>query len=155
MPVSSITIHLGFKDWGLGIWCVWCIAFLQYLLAACCSMLLCVAVALESVAFFGYLQCVAVRCIALHCVAVTLESIVFLGHMVALCCSVLQRVAARCSVSQWVAMFCSVLSWPWRALRSWVTLERVAFVGHLWCLAMIYSMLQFAAVMMESIAFIG
>jgi len=57
-------------------------------------------VALDGVAFFGYLQCVAVSYSALHCVAVTLESIVFLGHMFALCCRVLQRVAARCSVSQ-------------------------------------------------------
>ena len=82
---------------------------LEHLLTACCSVLLCVAVALESVAFFGYLRCVAVSYSAMHCVAMTLESIVFLGHVFALCCSVLQSVAARCSVSHWVVMCCSVL----------------------------------------------
>ena len=59
------------------------------------------------------LQCVAVCCSLLQCVAWDKEphfcGDLFNLHSVVVCCSVLQRVAARCSALQRVAARCSAL----------------------------------------------
>ena len=85
--------------------------FYSYEVAACCSMLQCVAVC-DSV-----LHCVAVSCSVLHFVTACRS----VSQRVAMCCSVLQSAAVGYSMLHRVPACCSVLQCSF--YRYWLTVE--------------------------------